>query len=191
MTHACHLHARAQAHSATRVAGQRAGSRHRVPDDPRRAHARRQRASQSRDVRQHVDGASGGAPDDRVLRQEHDRGTAPRARSSRRSSTRRSNGTSGSLASPRSTPRATSTGSCIREWAGSCGVTPSRCRRTSSSGSTTSATACRRSRSTSRARARRSSGSTTTSCGSASTVTARCTAMRGTLPLPCLRGSPS
>ena len=47
--------------------------RRRVPDRPRRADARRQRADEPRDVRDHVDGAAGREADGRVLRQEHDR----------------------------------------------------------------------------------------------------------------------
>ena len=45
----------------------------RLPDRPRRADARRQRAAQPGHVRHDVDGAAGAAADGRVARQEHDR----------------------------------------------------------------------------------------------------------------------
>ena len=45
----------------------------RLPDHPRRADARRQRAHEPRDVRDDVDGAAGRQAHGRVLRQEHDR----------------------------------------------------------------------------------------------------------------------
>ena len=56
----------------------------RVPDRPRRAHARRQRPSERRDVRVDVDGAAGREAHGRVLRQEHDRqGRVPADRGDR------------------------------------------------------------------------------------------------------------
>ena len=51
----------------------RARPRRRVPARARRAHARRQRAAQPRDVRDHVDGAAGAAAHVGDVRQEHDR----------------------------------------------------------------------------------------------------------------------
>ena len=66
------------------AAGRRDAARRRVPDHPRRAHARRQRAPQRRHVRLHVDGASGREAHGRVLRQEHDRqGRVPADRGDR------------------------------------------------------------------------------------------------------------
>ena len=55
-----------------------------LPDRPRRADARRQRAAEPRDVRDDVDGAAGPAAHGRVLRQEHDRqGRVPADRRAR------------------------------------------------------------------------------------------------------------
>ena len=58
---------------AARAARGRDGARRRLPDHPRRADARRQRADERRDLRQHLDGAAGREAHGRVLRQEHDR----------------------------------------------------------------------------------------------------------------------
>ncbi len=54
-------------------ARRRVAPRGRVPDDPRRAAARRQLAAQHGDVRHDVDGARGREADGRDVRQEHDR----------------------------------------------------------------------------------------------------------------------
>ena len=64
---------RAGPDSAARAPGRRDAPGRRVPDHPRRADARRQRAAQRGHVRLDVDGASGREADGRVLRQEHDR----------------------------------------------------------------------------------------------------------------------
>ena len=55
------------------AAGRRDAAGRRVPDHPRRADARRQRAPERRDVRLDLDGAPGREAHGRVLRQEHDR----------------------------------------------------------------------------------------------------------------------
>ena len=66
------------------IPGRGAVAGRRVPDHPRRADARRERAAQRRDVRDDLDGAAGAAADDRVLRQEHDRqGRVPADRGDR------------------------------------------------------------------------------------------------------------
>ncbi len=67
------LLARGPAHPAPQADRERATAGGGVPDRPRRADARRQRAPERGDVRDDVDGAPGRAPDGRVLRQEHDR----------------------------------------------------------------------------------------------------------------------
>ena len=68
--------------------------------------------------------------------------TRPPAASSPPSSTPSSSGTSALHACSRSTPRGTSTASCIRTWAGWSGARRTRCRMSSCSGSTTSAAPC-------------------------------------------------
>ena len=78
------LHARGRQHPAAPPARDGAAARRRLPDHPRRADARRQRAHEPRHVRQHVDGAAGREADGRVPRQEHDRqGRVPADRGAR------------------------------------------------------------------------------------------------------------
>ena len=67
------VRARRQRGAAPRAAGGGDAAGRRIPGDPRRADARRQRAAQRRHVREHVDGAPGRAAHRRVPGQEHDR----------------------------------------------------------------------------------------------------------------------